>query len=103
MVSLQPVRRGSTKSRLYSHDIRGTLTATALDGLQLSSKLGAQDFEDESVRVLVDERPIKVEHDELFSRVARGHGERCACQFFRISIEEVVVVYCLRYKLGSLA
>jgi hypothetical protein len=37
-----------------SHDIRGALTPTALDGLQLSSELGAQDLEHESIRVLVD-------------------------------------------------
>jgi hypothetical protein len=59
----------------YSHDIRGTLTPTALDGLQLSSELGAQDLKDESVRVLIDEGPIKIENNELFSgHIVEGAG-----------------------------
>lgn len=60
-----------TDARPDVHDIGSALTTAALDGLQLSSELGAQDFEDVSVRVLVDEGPVKVEDDELF---AGGHG-----------------------------
>jgi len=53
---------------VHSHDVRGTLASTSLDRLQLASKFGAEDFEDEPVGILVYKGPVKVEHYELLSR-----------------------------------
>lgn len=55
------------RQSLHLHNIRGTLTTTALDGLQLASQLRGQDFKDPSIGVLVDERPVEVEDDKLLS------------------------------------
>jgi hypothetical protein len=55
------------------HDIGCTLTTFALDALKLPTELGRQDLEDEPVRVLINERPVKVEHDELFASSGGSH------------------------------